>query len=156
MKDCNDIIKHNTCKLRAWNGDRSRLRCNSSLPTCTYKPDYIRFEDIKNDTIMYPGDIEGTYEFKTKAEWLKEIHEDTTLQHEYGDIWHTARIEHAEIGLMRLLEDIQDTGDVHENWYDDVYLECEKDPVVQAGIAKLNEIFRKSPTFFEDLQVVFD
>jgi len=122
---------------------------------CTYKPDFIRFEDVSDDTIMYPGDIENTYEFKTKAEWLAEIHEDTTLRAEYGDVWHTATESVAEVGLMKLLEDIQDCGDVHDSWYDDVYIDCEKDSVVQAGLERMNEIFKKSPTYTEDCQVIF-
>lgn len=50
MKECTQIEKHGTCQHRARNGDKSRLLCTSYGCLCGYRSDFIRFEDIADDT----------------------------------------------------------------------------------------------------------
>ncbi|MFA5313673.1 MAG: hypothetical protein WC375_10240 [Methanomassiliicoccales archaeon] len=153
MRECLEIHKHGTCQSRAWNGDRSKKLCNycGSFQSCFYKSDFVHFKDIKGDTIMYSGNIESTGDFKTKAEWVE--HDDFRAKCE--EIWHTASIKTAEIDLPSLLGDIAESEEMYEGWYSDVLPVCE-DPVVEAGIKRINEIFSGYPTYMEDLRVTFD
>jgi hypothetical protein len=153
MKDCLEIEKHGTCKNRAWNGDKSKLRCVSSLPMCAYKPDFVRFEDIKDDTIMYSGNIERTGEFKTKAEWIEHFgHEN--FRAECDEPWYTASVKVAEIYLPTLLDNTAENEEMYDGWYTAV-LPCEKDPIVKAGLDRLNEILAGYPSYMEDMRVIF-
>jgi hypothetical protein len=155
MKECQKPEKHDTCQSRAWNGDRSKKLCIYGAINCFYRPNFINFKDIKDDVIMYPGDIESTGEFKTKAEWIESIGYDG-LQVEYGDTWHTANIKIAEIYLPDLLDNTAENEEMYDDWYSDVLPDCEKDIVVEAGIKRLNEILSKYPAYVEDLRVIFD
>lgn len=155
MKECTQIEKHNTCQSRAWNGDKSRLLCTSYGCLCGYRSDFIKFEDIADDTVMFCGDIERTYEFKTKAEWIAE-YDGVFPVAEFEDDWHTATERVADIDLRDLINDIEESGEMYEDWYSNVLPACEDDEVVLAGIKRLNEIMSKYPTYYEDQKVVFE
>jgi len=155
MKECLKPENHNTCQSRAWNGDKSKKLCTYGAINCFYRPDFIHFKDIKDDTIMYSGNIESTGEFKTKAEWIEDFGHDD-FRAECGESWHTASIKIAEIYLPTLLDNTAESEEMYEDWYSHVLGNCEKDPVIKAGIERLNEILRGYPTYVEDLRVIFD
>lgn len=153
MKGCLRGSYHATCRYKAWNGDKSRLLCIRQSGRCEYRSDFIRFEDIEDDTIMYSGNIENTYEFKTKSEWIDQYgHSD--FQSESDDSWHTATIKIATINLSDLLDTTEESEEMYDGWCGDVCL-CLDDPIVVAGIARLNEMLGNYPTYVEDLEVTF-
>lgn len=154
MKECTQIEKHNTCQHRAWTGDKSRLLCTTRGCLCSYISKFIRFEDISDDTIMFCGDVENTHDFKTKAEWVSE-HDGMFPLAEFEDGWYTATERVADIDLRDLINDIEESGEMYEDWYSNVLPVCEEDEVVLAGIERLNEIMSKYPTYYEDQKVVF-
>jgi hypothetical protein len=156
MKECVDTKKHSTCQRKVWNGDRSKKLCNygGSFQSCFYKPDFIRFKDISDDTIMYSGDIKSTGDFRTKTEWITEFGLGG-FKTEYGDMWHTAIVKTVKIDLDDLLERTEEDEEVYDGWYLDVR-DAKKDLVVEAGFKRLNDILNKYPTYTEDLIVVFN
>jgi hypothetical protein len=157
MKECIAIEKHDTCQRRAWSGDRSKKLCNygGSFQSCFYKPDFIRFKDIEDGTIMFSGDIESTCEFKTKAEWIKGFGHDD-FRAECDEAWYTAVVKTAGINLASLLKNTAESEEMYDDWYSDVLSVCEEDPIVEAGIKRLNEILAFYPSYTEDMKVVFD
>ncbi len=154
MKECMNVEKHGTCQSKAWNANMTKRLCSFCVTNCLYRRDFIHFKDIKEDTIMYSGDIESTHEFKTKAEWIKEFGHDD-FRAESNEIWHTASIRVAEIDITSILEDIEESSEMYDGWYFDI-LPCKDDPIIKAGIERLNEIFRNHPTYVEDQKVMFD
>jgi hypothetical protein len=155
MKECIELNKHSTCQRRAWNSNMSKLLCNygGSFQSCFYKPNFIHFNDIANDTIMYCGDIESTGEFKTKLKWIEEFGYDDFMTE--GEIWHTAIIKDVVIDLEDVLEAAEENEEMYDGWYLDV-INAIKDPVVEAGIKRLNEILSDYPTYIEDMLVKFN
>ena len=155
MKDCIESQKYNSCKHRAWNGDRSRLRCALTIsPVCVYKPDFICIEDVKPDTIMYTGDIEHAGEFLTKADWIKQFGRDD-FEVESDKAWYTASVKIVEISLSDLLDSTAENEEMYEGWYSDVLPGCEKDVTISEGLKKLNEILSCYPSYTEDQRVIF-
>ena len=152
---CMNPEKHDTCQHRAWNGNKEKL-CGIHSVTfgCPYESKYIRFDDIPDDTIMYSGDIERTGDFRTKAEWIKEFGKD--FRKEYDEPWFTASVATSEISLQDLVDYVSERDENYEDWAEDVYRDAEKDPIVVAGIKRLNEILAGCPTYWEDQEVVFE
>lgn len=158
MKECITTEKHDTCQHKCWNGDESKKLCLSRFPIieqpCPYVADFIHFKDIEDNTIMYPGNIESSGEFNTKAEWIKELGHDD-LRAEYGDEWHTATVRTVTIDINNLLERAEEDEETYDGWYLEVRSAGE-DPVVKAGFERLNEILSGYPIYTEDLRVIFD
>ena len=155
MKECVEIEKHGTCQNRAWYGNGSKRLCVFGLTGCFYLPNFILFRDIKDDTIMYCGDIESTGELKTKAEWIEHFGHDD-FRGECDEPWYTASAKIVEIHLPSLLDNTAENEGMCEDWYSDVLPDCEKDPVVESGVKRLNEILAGYPSYVEDLMVIFD
>ena len=157
MKLCNELEKHSTCQRRAWNGDGSKKLCDfgGSFQSCFYKPNFINFKIIKDDVIMYIGDIESAGQFKTKAEWIEHFGHDD-FQAECDELWHTAGIKISEIDLESILDNVSESEEMYDDWYSDVLYDCKKDPIIEAGFKRINEILSKYPTYMEDKKVVFD
>lgn len=113
----------------------------------------INFNDILDNTIMFYGDIELCDEFHTKSEWLRDIGlEDMKI---IGDdyTWHTACINAAHIDLNDILEYCG--ADMHEAWDDSVWHDAKDDPVIKAGIDRINEVFAEYPSYWENELVIF-
>ena len=72
---CTNRSQHSTCQHKAWDGGKIELLCTLGCGCCSYSPDYIHFDNVPDDTIMFCGDIESAREFKTKAEWIAEYNE---------------------------------------------------------------------------------
>jgi hypothetical protein len=157
VKECITAEKHDTCQRRAWSGDRSKKLCQigAAFQGCDYKPDFIHFKEIEDGTIMFSGDIERAYEFKTKAEWIKEFGHDD-FRAECDEAWNTAVVKTATINLSSLLENTAESEEMYDDWYSDVISACEEDPVVEAGIKRLNDILAGCPSYTEDMKVLFD
>ena len=155
MKKCMEIEKYETCQNKVRYGGDSKMLCALGTIDCFYRPNFIHFKDIHDDTIMYCGDVEGTGEFRTKAEWIKHFGHDD-FREECDGQWHTASVKIAEIYLPSLIDNTSESQEMYEDWYSDVLPGCEKDPVVKEGFKRLNEILAGYPTYMEGLRVIFD
>ena len=153
MKECMEQEKHKTCEHRCWDASGKNM-CNTwKWDSCKYEPNFIRFEDVSDEEIMYSGDIESTDDFRTKSEWIKEFGIDGFLS-ERESSWHTTKTSYATIDISQLIEHIDESQEMHENWIDCVDSAL-SDEVVLAGINRLNEIFSNHPTYWENKLIIF-
>lgn len=123
----------------------------------------INFNDISDNTIMYCGEIDSARDFETKAEWIRMFKSERSgygftdfAKDTYGNAdtsWHTADINVASIDLNDIIEYCG--GDMHEDWDDAVWNDCNDDPLVNAGINRLNELFAENPSYYEGKRVIF-
>ncbi|MFP3153618.1 hypothetical protein LQZ18_04165 [Lachnospiraceae bacterium ZAX-1] len=119
----------------------------------------IHITDIKDDEIIFFGDVENINDFRTKKEWIEDEEEFLPRMNEvknHGEKCYTAYLSCEEISLEQLAESIQDNGIVYEDWYDHVVVDMRENKIIEDGIAEINRTLRRYPTYFEDKEVVFD
>jgi hypothetical protein len=127
------------------------------------KVNVVDFKDIPDDTVMYCGDIESMPQFGTKDEWLREFAQDATMTsfEAAADFfcedryipWYTATEDVKTVSLVDIVE--RSSDDTYEDWDDDVLRDLKDDDIVKAGIARINEVFARYPTYWEDKLVRF-
>jgi len=155
---CTHHEKHDTCQRRMWLPDGEKL---CSIAVCNYRSIYINIADVPDDTVMHCGNIENASDFHTKAEWFVLYGDNAFRDYAYENHgeehhpWHTARVVQADIYLPTLLDNTAENFDMYDGWYENVIKIAENDPAINAGIKRLNEIFEKHPTYFEDQHVDF-